>query len=187
MRSEDAHAGRRVRDDGAGVPGRTVATLTGACLALALAACQAAAPEPAVATAAPVAPVNGIGASRDATAPSPAGRYRATGPAPTTLEIRERSGDLWHVALRGGATPAGAGTAADCELEAEGPLRDGRLEADVVPFEGELVSLTAADVARAPARVSITFDGDAATVESDYAQCGMGADFNGVYRRDRAP
>ncbi len=166
---------------------RTSVPLIGACLALTLAACQAASPPEPATAAAPVASAPPAENAAPTTAASPAGRYRATGPAPTTLDVDTRADGRWHVALRGGATPAGPGTAADCELEAEGTLTGTRLDAAVVPFEGELISLSEADVARAPARVSITFDGDGATVETDYAQCGLGADFNGDYRRDHAP
>lgn len=156
------------------------ARLIGACLALALAACQAAPDTPAVGDARAAGP-----APRDFApdAPSPAGRYTATGPAPTTLDLTTAPDGEWHIALRGGAVPNGAATAADCELQARGPLSGGRIDAAVVPFEGELISVTEADLADAPARVAVVLDGDTATVETDYAGCGMGAGFDGAYRR----
>lgn len=163
--------------------------LASVCLVLTVTACQAEAPDPATAPGAvDPAPATAPAASA-ATAPvaSPAGRYEATSPAPGTLTLSDAGDGQWHVALRGGAVPDGASTAADCELEARGPLAEGRISADVVPFEGTLMSLTEADVAREPATVSIVLDGDLATVTTDYAQCAMGADLAGTYTRVTTP
>ena len=158
--------------------------LASVCLLLTVTACQAEAPDPATApgavdpapATAPTAPVA-----------SPAGRYEATSPAPGTLTLSDAGDGQWHVALRGGAVPDGASTAADCELEARGPLAEGRITADVVPFEGTLMSLTEADLAREPATVSIVLNGDVATVTTDYAQCALGADLAGTYTRVATP
>ena len=158
--------------------------LASVCLVLTVTACQAEAPDPATApgavdpapATAPTAPVA-----------SPAGRYEATSPAPGTLTLSDAGDGQWHVALRGGAVPDGASTAADCELEARGPLAEGRITADVVPFEGTLMSLTEADLAREPATVSIVLNGDVATVTTDYAQCALGADLAGTYTRVATP
>lgn len=159
---------------------------TAACLTLLLAACQAAtsetpaaAPPPtAVATAPTLAP---------AAVASPAGRYEATGPIGATLDLSGPVDGQWQVGLRGGARPDGAATAADCELQARGPLKHGRIDAAVVPFEGVLMSVTAADLARAPARVRVTLDGQRALVEAETGLCAMGAEFDGEYRRVAAP
>ena len=158
--------------------------LASVCLVLTVTACHAEAPDPATApgavdpapATAPTAPVA-----------SPAGRYEATSPAPGTLTLSDAGDGQWHVALRGGAVPDGASTAADCELEARGPLAEGRITADVVPFEGTLMSLTEADLAREPATVSIVLNGDVATVTTDYAQCALGADLAGTYTRVVTP
>ncbi len=163
--------------------------LASVCLVLTVTACQAEAPDPATAPGA-VAPASSTApAASAATAPvaSPAGRYEATSPAPGTLTLSDAGDGQWHVALRGGAVPDGASTAADCELEARGPLAEGRITADVVPFEGTLMSLTEADLAREPATVSIVLDGDVATVTTDYAQCALGADLAGTYTRVATP
>lgn len=160
--------------------------LASVCLLLTVTACQAEAPAP---VSAPAATDPAPAATPPATTPvaSPAGRYEATSPAPGTLTLSDAGDGQWHVALRGGAVPDGASTAADCELEARGPLAEGRISADVVPFEGTLMSLTEADVAREPATVSIVLDGDLATVTTDYAQCAMGADLAGTYTRVTTP
>lgn len=169
-------------------PMRRSLRLAGACLVIAVAACQAAAPDPAT-TPTTVEPMTSAtpATTSVASAASPAGRYEATSPAPATLALSDAGDGQWHIALRGGAVPNGAATAADCELEARGPLADGRIAADVVPFEGTLNSLTEADLAREPATVTIVLNGDIATVETDYAQCAMGADLAGTYRRVATP
>lgn len=164
------------------------------CLAMAVAACQAeppvSAPTPATPSVAvepaPV-PASASAGSVSAPSPSPAGRYEATTPAPGTLTLSEAGDGAWHITLRGGAVPDGASTAADCELEARGPLVDGRIAADVVPFEGTLSSVTEADLAREPSTVSIVLNGDVATVTTDYTQCALGADLAGTYTRVATP
>ncbi|NGM51020.1 hypothetical protein G5B46_15520 [Caulobacter sp. 602-2] len=92
-------------------------------------------------------------------------------------------GDLWRVSLSGGALSDGAATAADCELEAEGPLRSGRIEARVVPFEGTNISLGAADLAARPATAQVILDAETASVSTDFQGCGVGADLSGRYVR----
>lgn len=164
--------------------------LASVCLVLTVTACQAEAPAQSSAPAAmDPAPATAPAATPPATTPvaSPAGRYEATSPAPGMLTLSDAGDGQWHVALRGGAVPDGASTAADCELEARGPLAEGRITADVVPFEGTLMSLTEADVAREPATVSIVLNGDLATVTTDYAHCAMGADLAGTYTRVATP
>lgn len=154
--------------------------LTAACLALLLSACQAATSEgPA---AAPPSAARAT-APAPAAAASPGGRYEATGPIGATLELSGPVDGHWQVELRGGALPDGGATAADCELRARGPLERGRIDAAVVPFEGVLMSVTAADLARHPARVRITLEGQRAMVEADTGLCAMGAEFDGEYRR----
>lgn len=162
--------------------------LTGACLALLLAACQGAS------TAAPTQAATASAA--DAVAPAahpangvdpPAGRYSALGPAHATLEISEAADGHWQLALRGGALPDGGATAADCELQARGALETGRIDATVVPFEGLLMSVTEADLAAAPSRVTVTLDGARASVDADTGLCPMGTTFDGDYQRSAGP
>lgn len=140
-------------------------------------------PEPA----APVAVAASEPAAPEAPEPaaSPAGDYAMTGERIGTLELRETGDGLWAVRLQGGGAPAdGAGVAADCEVQARGPLQDGRIAAEVVPFETALMSVTAADLERQPARVTVTLDGEAADVATDFALCALHADLDGRYTRE---
>jgi hypothetical protein len=90
----------------------------------------------------------------------------------------------WRVSLKGGASSAdGAGAAADCELEAEGPLQGQTITAQVVPFEGTDLSVSAQDLAARPARVTVSLTPAGATVATDFAGCGVGADLSGRYVR----
>lgn len=101
-----------------------------------------------------------------------------------TLELGDAGDGDWTVRLQGGGAPAdGAGIAADCEVHARGALEGDRIEANVVPFDSALMSVTTADLERQPATVTITLDDEAAVVETDFALCAMHADLNGRYLR----
>ncbi|MGR4862151.1 hypothetical protein [Caulobacter sp. LARHSG274] len=93
----------------------------------------------------------------------------------------------WRVSLKGGASSAdGAGAAADCELQAEGPLHGQTITANVVPFEGTDLSVSAQDLAARPAHVTVSLASASATVATDFAGCGVGANLSGRYvRADR--
>ena len=92
--------------------------------------------------------------------------------------------DGWSIRLLGGVpTNMGAATPADCELQAEGALADDRIAGRVVPFDGDINSLTAQDLQGRSYRVEVHVAGDVAHVSTDYDGCGMGADLNGEYRR----
>lgn len=113
---------------------------------------------------------------------SPAGRYVLSGARRGVLTLAQKDG-VWKVSLAGGVADDGAATAADCQLEAEGPLKDGRIEARVVPFEAGNTAVSAADLAARPAGARITLDGEAAIVTTDFNGCGVGADLSGRYVR----
>ena len=169
------------------VPVRPAIALTAAtCLAFALSSCsQAAAPPDKAARG--TAPSQGT-ANADrppSEQPEHAGHYALRGVHVAELELTPTAdGANWDVVLRGGgAASDGAAMAADCELHARGPLRDDGIEANVMPFEGELMSVTVADLKRAPASITVRFDGPSIVVEADAALCGNGADFNGRYQR----
>lgn len=94
------------------------------------------------------------------------------------------AGSGWSIRLLGGVpTNMGAATPADCELQAEGPLADDRIDGRVVPFEGDINILTAQDLQGRSYRVEVRVAGDVARVSTDYDGCGMGADLNGEYER----
>ncbi|MCD9027773.1 hypothetical protein LDO26_06095 [Luteimonas sp. BDR2-5] len=160
---------------------RPPALLAGACLALALCACNA---EPPAATpiAAAAAPDD---VRTDVAAPSPAGRYRMADTHQGTLTLVDEGAGYWRVSLHGGSAAGdGAAAAADCEIQARGTLRDGRIDAAVVPFDGELMSVSQADLDRQPATVTVALDGELADVATDFALCGIGAELSGRYRRN---
>lgn len=119
---------------------------------------------------------------------SPAGEYAMTGARVGTLVLRDAGNGDWTLRLQGGGAPAdGGGIAGDCEVHARGTLEGDRIDAQVVPFESPLMSVTAADLERQPAAVTVTFDATAAVVDTDFALCAMHADLNGRYLRQAAP
>ena len=137
-------------------------------LALAVAGCE----RPAAAD--PPLPMAAAGTA-EAPTQGPAGKYVMSGQRRGLLTLTPK-GDVWRVSLSGGALSDGAATAADCELEAEGALKDGRIEARVVPFEGTNISLSAADLATRPATARVTLNAETASVSTDFQGCGVGAD-----------
>ncbi|WP_233671416.1 hypothetical protein [Luteimonas cellulosilyticus] len=155
--------------------------LTTLTLACALAACEGAPPADAAMPAA--LPVATADTAAVAANPSPEGRYALRAPRSGTLTLDDADG-VWRITLQGGTTPSdGAGVAADCDLQAEGPLEDGRIDAVVVPFETDRMAVTAAELATTPATVTVTLDGDTAVVATDFTLCAMRADLNGSYDR----
>jgi hypothetical protein len=117
---------------------------------------------------------------------SPAGQWRLSGPRRAIMRIWP-DGDGWRISLLGGSdSRAGAAAAADCELEAAGVLAEGTLAARVIPFEGKTRSVTAAELARTPATVTIRLTPKAAEVSTTYQGCGLGANLNGAYTRASA-
>ncbi|PVM87195.1 hypothetical protein [Caulobacter endophyticus] len=118
----------------------------------------------------------------DASVQGPAGRYVMGGQRRGVLTLTP-DGEAWRISLSGGALSDGAATAADCELQAEGALRNGRIEGKVVPFEGANISLSAADLATRPAKAEVTLKAETAIVTTDFQGCGVGADLSGRYVR----
>ncbi|TCS15911.1 hypothetical protein [Caulobacter sp. BK020] len=150
-------------------------------LALALAGCE----RPAAAVASP--PPDAAAGSASQTAPaakaSPAGTYAMQGDRRAALTLAP-AGAGWRVSLKGGSSAAdGAGAAADCEIEAEGPLNNQTIEARVVPFEGTDLSVSAQDLAARPAGVKVDLRPQGAIVSTDFQGCGVGADLSGRYVR----
>lgn len=119
----------------------------------------------------------------EAQPPHVAGTYRMDGERVGRLMLSPAESG-WSIRLLGGVpTNMGAATPADCELQAEGPLADDRIDGRVVPFEGDINSLTAQDLQGRSYRVEVHVAGDVARVSTDYDGCGMGADLNGEYER----
>nr|WP_313428306.1 hypothetical protein [Brevundimonas diminuta] len=158
-------------------------------LAAALMACG---PAPAEAPAA--APkAEDAAAAAPATAPAVAERsadFRRTDPAQADLKLIEEGAE-WRVLIRAGGLPNGGATAADCELQARGAQdRDDVIHARLIPFEGEVNELTAADIGADAPVVTVRVGPEGAFVEDSTAAnrfCGMGSDISGFYSRTQTP
>ncbi|WP_292032373.1 MULTISPECIES: hypothetical protein [unclassified Brevundimonas] len=137
---------------------------------------------------------NPASASADATGPGgtaePVARFERDKPAKANLSLR-REGAGWRVALRAGGVPNGAATAADCELQAVGPQdADDVIIAHVAPFEGDLNTISAADIGAVAPVLQVRVGPEGVFVEDGGAAarfCGMGSDVNGFYRRLDTP
>ena len=105
---------------------------------------------------------------------SPAGSWLAVPPASGAMRVTP-SGSGWRVSVRTSGPNRGAATPADCEVEAQGPLEGSQIAAKLVPFETEINTVSAEQAARSPATVRVTFEGDQASVETNYQGCGLGA------------
>lgn len=112
--------------------------------------------------------------------------FERTEPSLGTMTLTEE-GEGWRIALRVGGIPNEAATAADCELEAVGPQdRDGVISARVVPFEGELNTISAEDIRGDDTAIEVSVGPEGAFVTDNGANtryCGFGSDINGFYRR----
>ncbi|OWR22904.1 Uncharacterised protein [Brevundimonas diminuta] len=158
-------------------------------LAAALMACG---PAPAEAPAA--APkADDAAAAAPATAAAAAERsadFRRTDPAQADLKLIEEGAE-WRVLIRAGGLPNGGATAADCELQARGAQdRDDVIHARLIPFEGEVNELTAADIGADAPVVTVRVGPEGAFVEDSTAAnrfCGMGSDISGFYSRTQTP
>jgi hypothetical protein len=115
-----------------------------------------------------------------------AGRWRMNGAHRAEMRIKAE-GAGWLMHLQGGASPnAGAATPADCELSAVGEPHDGQIAWRLVPFTSDVAVVTAEDLARHPATLTISLTGSVASVVTDYDGCGVGSDLSGRYVRVQA-
>lgn len=96
-------------------------------------------------------------------------------------------GAEWRVGWRAGGLPNGGATAADCELVAQGAQdADGVISARLIPFEGELNTLSAADIDADSPIIEVSVGPEGAFVTDGGAAaalCGLGSDIDGFYRR----
>lgn len=116
--------------------------------------------------------------------------FKRDEPADATMTLNRESAG-WRVAFRAGGVPNGPATAADCELQAVGlQNREDVIAARVVPFEGELNVITAADIGADAPVIQVRMGPEGAFVQDGGAAarfCGMGSDINGFYRRTGSP
>jgi hypothetical protein len=107
-------------------------------------------------------------------------------PSQATMTLAEE-GEAWRVTFNAGGIPNGAATAADCELEALGSQDlDGVISARVVPFDGELSSVSAADIAGDNSSIEVSVGPEGAFVTDSGASaryCGLGSHIDGFYQR----
>lgn len=113
--------------------------------------------------------------------------FERTSPSRASMDLT-RTGETWRVAFRAGGVPNGAATAADCEIQAVGPQdnNDDVIAARVVPFEGELNTVTAADIGAKPLIIQVLVGPEGVIVTDKGAAahlCGLGSDIDGFYRR----
>lgn len=128
-------------------------------------------------------PSTDIARTTPAATPAIAGAYRMEGPRLGDLTLEEAA-DGWKIRLRGGVpTDMGAATPADCELQAQGPLIGDRIDGAVMPFEGDINSISAEDLQGHAYAVTVRISAGTARVATNYDGCGMGADLSGDYRR----
>lgn len=111
-------------------------------------------------------------------------------PASATLSLT-REGDDWRLRFRAAGLPNGAATAVDCEIEAVGTLdRDDIIAARVVPFEGELTSVTASDIGTKDLIIHVQLGPEGAIATDSGAAlhlCALGSDIDGFYRDTDTP
>ncbi len=116
--------------------------------------------------------------------------FKRDEPADATMTLNRESAG-WRVAFRAGGVPNGPATAADCELQAVGlQNREDVIAARVVPFEGELNVITAADIGADAPVIQVRMGPEGAFVQDGGAAarfCGMGSDIDGFYRRTGSP
>lgn len=111
-------------------------------------------------------------------------------PAAATMTL-DREGEVWRVNFRAGGVPNGRATAADCELQAAGPQdAEDVIAARVVPFEGELNTISAVDIGATSPVIHVRVGPEGVFVVDSGAAvrfCGMGSDVDGFYRRTGSP
>jgi hypothetical protein len=113
-----------------------------------------------------------------------AGLYRHEGPVAATLEVRAEAGQYVVRFEGGGSTAAVAAAAADCVIEARGPLDGAVLRAAFGPVETDTFSYSAAEARREGRSVEIVFEPGAAEVieAGTLGYCGWEAELSGRYR-----
>lgn len=117
---------------------------------------------------------------------APDALFERDDPAKATMALNEE-GSVWRLAFRVSGVPNGPATAADCELQAVGPQdADSVIAARLVPFEGELNVVTAADIGTNAPVIQVRVGPEGVFVEDGASAarfCGMGSNIDGFYRR----
>lgn len=113
----------------------------------------------------------------------PPGRYLAGPEVVAQLTLTQLPDGRYRIRLEGGGLPSdGAAIAADCEAVAEGRRTGTVIEARLVPFEGETVSLTQKQIDHLDAAVSLTWTASSIEVRGRFGHCGARSRLSGSYR-----
>jgi hypothetical protein len=110
--------------------------------------------------------------------------YVMAGNPATTMDVR-RDGDQYQIELSGGGDElAGASTAADCFIHAEGKREGNRLAALFTALETDTFSYSEREARAENRKLEVVFEPEGASVVhvDTLGYCGLGATFEGQYR-----
>lgn len=112
------------------------------------------------------------------------GTYQRLEPASAELVLTPQ-GESWRVSIIAAGIPNGASTAADCRVDAMGPISDGHITATVAAAPPEDGGLPAAPEPAPGALILVVEDEQVSIIEETVSAqvCGLGSDLAGVYRR----
>lgn len=99
-----------------------------------------------------------------------------------SMTVSHLNGSI-RLTFRGGSSTSSEVAAGDCEAVAEGDLIGNRIRAHLIPFEGELSSLTEREIGGIDSSVQVEFEKNVAVVSGTFAHCGLQNYLNGKYRR----
>ena len=109
------------------------------------------------------------------------GEYHSVGDHQSTMIISQANEKI-QIYLRGGGSKKDVSSVAgDCEVMAKGRLLNNRVEARLVPFEGEVSSLDTEDIEQMNSLIRVSFKEKFAIVEGSFAHCGVGNVLVGRY------
>jgi hypothetical protein len=117
------------------------------------------------------------------------GTYAASGNPATTMEVRRQDGQYQILLSGGGEESAGAATAADCFIRAVGKLEGNRLTAAFSAIETDTFYYGEREARTEGRKLEVVFgpQGTSSIVRADtLGYCGLGATFEGEYRRKPA-
>lgn len=106
--------------------------------------------------------------------------YQGEGP-PFARVVLRPEGSRWRVSLFGGSDPRPGGPgASDCHIEGEGSRVGDRIKASFIPG----TDWAAQSLFKEPRWIDLEFEKGAVRVSTDvFAWCGLGANFDGRYRK----
>jgi len=106
----------------------------------------------------------------------------------TSMEVRREDSHYQVVLYGGGEESAGAATAADCFIRAVGKLEGNRLNAVFSAIETDTFSYSEREARTEGRKLEVVFGSQGASVvhADTLGYCGLGATFEGEYRRKPA-